>query len=205
MQIAIPTTVMRGGTSKGLYFLRDDLPSEVEHRDRVLLAAMGSPDTRQINGMGGAHPLTSKVAVMSLWRVNLGDIDYLFLQVVVDKKQVTDGQNCGNILAGVGPFAVERGLVEAQDGVTTVRIRMLNSGGIAVAQIDTPGGQVTYTGDASIDGVPGTAAPIMIDFADIAGTNCGALLPTGNVADEIDSVEVTAIDNGMPSMLASPV
>ena len=201
MQIAIPTTVMRGGTSKGLYFLRDDLPSEVEHRDRVLLAAMGSPDTRQINGMGGAHPLTSKVAVMSLSDDDAADIDYLFLQVVVDKKQVSDGQNCGNILAGVGPFAVERGLVEAQDGVTTVRIRMLNSGGIAVAQIDTPGGQVTYTGDASIDGVPGTAAPIMIDFADIAGTNCGALLPTGNVADEIDSVEVTAIDNGMPVVM----
>ena len=127
MQIAIPTTVMRAGTSKGLYFLRDDLPIEVEHRDRILLAAMGSPDTRQINGMGGAHPLTSKVAVMSLSDDDAADIDYLFLQVVVDKKQVTDGQNCGNILAGVGPFAVERGLVEAQDGVTTVRIRMLNS------------------------------------------------------------------------------
>ena len=201
MQIAIPTTVMRGGTSKGLYFLRDDLPSDLEQRDRILLAAMGSPDARQINGMGGAHPLTSKVAIMSPSDDDAADIDYLFLQVVVDKVQVNDSQNCGNILAGVGPFAVERGLVEAQDGVTTVRIRMLNSGGIAVAQIDTPGGQVTYAGNASIDGVPGTAAPIMIDFADVAGTNCGALLPTGNVADEVDGVEVTAIDNGMPVVM----
>jgi 4-oxalomesaconate tautomerase len=201
MQIAIPTTVMRGGTSKGLYFLCDDLPRDLKQRDRVLLAAMGSPDARQINGMGGAHPLTSKVAIISPSDDDAADIDYLFLQVVVGKVQVSDSQNCGNILAGVGPFAVERGLVEAQDGVTTVRIRMLNSGGIAVAQINTPSGQVTYAGDASIDGVPGTAAPIMIDFADVAGTNCGALLPTGNVADEVDGVEVTAIDNGMPVVM----
>jgi 4-oxalomesaconate tautomerase len=201
MQIAIPTTVMRGGTSKGLYFLCDDLPKDLKQRDRVLLAAMGSPDARQINGMGGAHPLTSKVAIISPSDDDAADIDYLFLQVVVGKVQVSDSQNCGNILAGVGPFAVERGLVEAQDGVTTVRIRMLNSGGIAVAQINTPSGQVTYAGDASIDGVPGTAAPIMIDFADVAGTNCGALLPTGNVADEVDGVEVTAIDNGMPVVM----
>ena len=201
MQIAIPTTVMRGGTSKGLYFLCDDLPRDLKQRDRVLLAAMGSPDARQINGMGGAHPLTSKVAIISPSDDDAADINYLFLQVVVDKVQVSDSQNCGNILAGVGPFAVERGLVEAQDGVTTVRIRMLNSGGIAVAQINTPSGQVTYAGDASIDGVPGTAAPIMIDFADVAGTNCGALLPTGNVADEVDGVEVTAIDNGMPVVM----
>ena len=198
MQIAIPTTVMRGGTSKGLYFLCDDLPRDLKQRDRVLLAAMGSPDARQINGMGGAHPLTSKVAIISPSDDDAADIDYLFLQVVVGKVQVSDSQNCGNILAGVGPFAVERGLVEAQDGVT---IRMLNSGGIAVAQINTPSGQVTYAGDASIDGVPGTAAPIMIDFADVAGTNCGALLPTGNVADEVDGVEVTAIDNGMPVVM----
>ena len=201
MQIAIPTTVMRGGTSKGLYFLCDDLPRDLKQRDRVLLAAMGSPDARQINGMGGAHPLTSKVAIISPSDDDAADIDYLFLQVVVGKVQVSDSQNCGNILAGVGPFAVERGLVEAQDGVTTVRIRMLNSGGIAVAQINTPSGQVTYAGDASIDGVPGTAAPIMIDFADVAGTNCGALLPTGNIADEVDGVEVTAIDNGMPVVM----
>ena len=201
MQTAIPVTVMRGGTSKGLYFLRDDLPADVSSRDRILLAAMGSPDERQIDGMGGAHPLTSKVAVVAKSDDDAADIDYLFLQVVVDKAQVSDGQNCGNILAGVGQFAIEKGLVAARDGETDVRIRMLNSGGIAVVRIQTPGGSVEYSGDASIDGVPGTAAPVMIDFADVAGSNCGALLPTGNAMDELDGIDVTMIDNGMPVVL----
>jgi len=201
MQHAVPATVMRGGTSKGLYFLRKDLPEDTASRDRLLLAAMGSPDARQIDGMGGAHPLTSKVAVVSLSENSDADVDYLFLQVVVDKAQVSDGQNCGNILAGVGPFAIERGLVAAQVGVTTVRIRMLNSDGIAVVQVQTPGGQVTYEGSASIDGVPGTAAPVSIDFADVAGSNCGDLLPTGNATDVIDDTRVTCIDNGMPVVL----
>ncbi len=201
MQQAIPTTVIRGGTSRGLYFLKSDLPENVEQRDRILLAAMGSPDERQIDGMGGAHPLTSKVAVISASEDEAADVDYLFLQVVVDKAQVSDGQNCGNILAGVGPFAIERGLVAAKDGITTVRIRMLNTGGIAVAQVLTPDGEVTYAGDARIDGVPGTAAPVMIDFADVAGSSCGSLLPTGNVIDEIDGIDVTCIDNGMPVVL----
>lgn len=195
---SIPAVAMRGGTSKGLYFLREHLPDDVEERDRLLLAAMGSPDSRQIDGMGGAHPLTSKVAVVSKSLDDLADVDYLFLQVVVDQAQVSDGQNCGNILAGVGPFAIEQGLVDAHASVTTVRVRMLNSGGIAVLQVQTPNGTVRYEGDASIDGVPGTAAPIMIDFADVAGSNCGALLPTGNAVDEIDGIEVTCVDNGMP-------
>jgi len=201
MQQSIPAVVMRGGTSKGLYFLGGDLPDNVGERDRILLAAMGSPDERQIDGMGGAHPLTSKVAVISPSPDNDADVDYLFLQVVVDKAVVSDGQNCGNILAGVGPFAIENGLVETAGDTTTVRIRMLNSGGIAVAQVHTPGGVVQYAGDARIDGVPGTAAPIMIDFADVAGSNCGALLPTGHARDEIDGVIVTCIDNGMPVVL----
>ena len=169
MQLAVPTVVMRGGTSKGLYFLREDLPDEVDARDRLLLAAMGSPDIRQIDGMGGAHPLTSKVAVVSRSQDSAADVDYLFLQVVVDKALVSDGQNCGNILAGAGQFAIEKGLVAAETDETTIRIRMLNSGGIAVVTVKTPAGQVTYEGDASIDGVPGTAAPVMIDFADVAG------------------------------------
>jgi len=201
MQTSIPAVVMRGGTSKGLYFLKRDLPDDVGQRDRLLLAAMGSPDPRQIDGMGGAHPLTSKVAVISASPDDEADVDYLFLQVVVDKALVSDGQNCGNILAGVGPFAIERGLVRPAGDVTAVRIRMLNSGGIAVAQVQTPGGQVCYSGAASIDGVPGTAAPVMIDFADVAGSSCGALLPTGNAADVIDGLEVTCIDNGMPVVL----
>ena len=201
MQIAIPTVVMRGGTSKGLFFLAADLPEDDEARDQLLLKAMGSPDERQIDGMGGAHPLTSKVAIVSKSAVAEADIDYLFLQVFVDRALVSDGQNCGNILAGVGPFAIEQGLVTANAVETELRIRMLNSGGIAVVTIRTPRGQVSYEGDASIDGVPGSAAPVMIDFADVAGSNCGALLPTGNAIDEIDGVNVTCIDNGMPVVL----
>ncbi len=192
---------MRGGTSKGLYFLKSALPDNVEERDRILLAAMGSPDEKQIDGVGGAHPLTSKVAVVSASADDAADVDYLFLQVVVDRAQVSDGQNCGNILAGVGPFAINHGLVEAGDDVTTVRIRMLNTGGIAIAKVLTPGGEVSYAGDAEIDGVPGSAAPVMLDFADVAGSSCGALLPTGNSMDVIDGIEVTCIDNGMPVVL----
>ncbi|HET6563950.1 MAG TPA: 4-oxalomesaconate tautomerase [Xanthomonadales bacterium] len=198
MQTAIPCSLMRGGTSKGLYFLAADLPSETAVRDRVLLAAMGSPDERQIDGVGGAHPLTSKVAVVSASQQPNVDVDYLFLQVVVDRAEVSDSQNCGNILAGVGQFALERGLVQAQDGFTDVRIRMVNTEGIAVARVPTPGRVVEYAGDARIDGVPGTAAPVMLEFLDIAGSSCGALLPTGNVVDVVDGIELTCIDNGMP-------
>lgn len=201
MQTAIPAVLMRGGTSKGLYFSAGDLPADPDLRDRVLLAAMGSPDTRQIDGVGGAHPLTSKVAIISESDADEIDVDYLFLQVVVDQGTVSDGQNCGNILAGVGPFAIERGMVQASDGETDVRIRMLNSGGIAIARVRTPNKQVAYEGDASIDGVPGTAAPIMLDFRDVAGSNCGSLLPTGNAVDEIDGVRLTCIDNGMPVVI----
>ena len=201
MQSAIRTVVMRGGTSKGLYFRKEDLPDSKERRDALLLAAMGSPDTRQIDGMGGSHPLTSKVAIISSSPDDGADVDYLFLQVVVDQPIVADGQNCGNILAGVGPFAIEQGMVAPDGDETIVRVRMLNSGGIAVLSVQTPGGQVSYEGDAQIDGVPGSAAPVFIDFADVAGSNCGALLPTGNVSDELDNTKVTCIDNGMPVVL----
>ena len=198
VQRAIPTVVMRGGTSKGLYFRAEDLPEDPEQRDRLLLAAMGSPDARQIDGMGGAHPLTSKVAVVSPSTQADADVDYLFLQVLVDQAGVSDGQNCGNILAGVGPFAIENGMAGISGQETEVRIRMVNSGGIAVATVQTPNGAVSYDGAAAIDGVPGTAAPVMLDFADVAGGDCGALLPTGNAADAINGVAVTCIDNGMP-------
>lgn len=201
MQTAVPCMVLRGGTSKGLYFLASDLPTEVDQRNQLLLAAMGSPDPRQIDGMGGAHPLTSKVAVVSRAEKDNADVDYLFLQVVVDKAEVSDSQNCGNILAGVAPFAIEAGLVAAQDGHTDVRIHMVNTGAIAVARIETPNRKVNYQGDARIDGVPGTAAPVPIDFLDIAGSSCGALLPTGNMVDQIDGIDVTCIDNGMPVVL----
>jgi 4-oxalomesaconate tautomerase len=197
-QTAIPCTVMRGGTSKGLYFRVADLPADVATRDAVLLAAMGSPDPRQIDGLGGAHPLTSKIAVVGPSTHPDADVDYLFLQAVVDEAHIDAGQNCGNLLAGVGPFAIEEGLVAAEDGVTTVRIHMLNTQSLAAAQVQTPGGQVRYDGEARIDGVPGTAAPIPIDFLDVAGSSCGALVPTGNARDVVDGVELTAIDNGMP-------
>ncbi len=192
---------MRGGTSKGGYFLGTDLPADAAERDAFLLRVMGSPDVRQIDGMGGADPLTSKVAVVRPSQRPGIDVDYLFLQVFVDRPIVTDAQNCGNILAAVGPFAIERGLVKARDERTDVRIFMENTGQVAVATIETPGGRVRYDGAARIDGVPGTAAPIPIAFEDTAGSSCGALLPTGNAVDVVESVEVTMIDNGMPTVV----
>lgn len=198
---AIPCTLMRGGTSKGLYFHAHDLPAARAARDAVLLAAMGSPDVRQIDGVGGAHPLTSKVALISRSTRPDADVDYLFLQVAVDKAEVSDSQNCGNILAGVGPFAIEHRLVAIAGETTPVRIHMVNTASIAVAHVPTPGGQVEYEGDARIDGVPGTAAAIDIDFLDVAGSSCGSLFPTGNACDIVEGVEVTCIDNGMPVVL----
>ncbi len=192
---------MRGGTSKGGCFLAEDLPADTAERDRFLMRAMGSPDPRQIDGMGGADPLTSKVAVVRKSARPGIDIDYLFLQVFVDRPIVTDAQNCGNILAGVGPFAIERGLAKASGETSDVRIFMENTGQIAVATIATPGGRVTYDGDARIDGVPGTAAAVPIAFEETAGSSCGALLPSGNIVDVIDGVDVTMIDNGMPCVV----
>ena len=192
---------MRGGTSKGGYFLAEDLPASPAARDSFLLRIMGSPDPRQIDGMGGADPLTSKVAIIKKSQRPGTDIDYLFLQVFVDQAIVTDAQNCGNILAGVGPFAIERGLVDAQDGETRVAIYMENTGQLAIATVQTPGRIVRYEGDARIDGVPGTAAPIPLEFRDTAGSSCGALLPTGSAVDEVDGVPVTLIDNGMPCVI----
>lgn len=192
---------MRGGTSKGGYFLRDDLPVDPTTRDAFLLRAFGSPDARQIDGMGGADPLTSKVAVISRSTRTDVDIDYLFLQIFVDQAIVSDAQNCGNILAGVGPFAIERGLVEIAGEATQVRIFMANTGQIATATVDTGNGAVRYVGSARIDGVPSTAAAIPLLFSDTAGSSCGALLPTGNPTDMIDGVRVTLIDNGMPCVV----
>lgn len=198
---AVPCMWMRGGTSKGGYFLKSDLPADPAARDALLLRVMGSPDPRQIDGMGGADPLTSKVAVVSRSERPGIDVDYLFLQVFVDQAIVTDAQNCGNILAGVGPFAIERGLVAARDGETPVAIFMENTGQVAVATVQTPGGVVTYDGAAAIDGVPGTHAPIPTEFRDTAGSSCGALLPSGHAVDVVDGVPVTLIDNGMPCVV----
>jgi len=201
MSTALPCIWMRGGTSKGAYFLASDLPADPAARDALLLGIMGSPDPRQIDGIGGATSLTSKVAVIGPSAHDGVDVDYLFLQVVVDEARVDDGQNCGNILVGVAPFAIERGLVPAEDGTTKVRIRMVNSDSLVEAVVQTPGGTVTYDGDTMIDGVRNGAAPVLLDFLDTAGSAAGALLPTGNVRDEIDGLPVTLIDNGMPVVI----
>jgi 4-oxalomesaconate tautomerase len=191
---------MRAGTSKGAFFLASDLPDDPGDRDNLLLRIMGTPDPRQIDGLGGAHPLTSKVAVISP-SGDGADVNYLFLQLGVDTAFVTDRQNCGNILAGVGPFAVERGLVAAAEGHTEVRIRMVNTDSIATARFATPGGAVDYDGDLRIDGVPGTAGAIRLNFEGTAGSSTGALFPTGRVLDHVAGMEVTCVDNGMPSVL----
>jgi 4-oxalomesaconate tautomerase len=201
MSEGVPCLWMRGGTSKGGYFLRDDLPKDVAARDAFLLGVMGSPDPRQIDGLGGADPLTSKVAVVSQSEREGIDVDYLFLQVFVDQAIVTDAQNCGNILAGVGPFAIERGLVAPTGDETRVAIFMENTGQVAVASVQTPGGRVTYAGEARIDGVPGSHAPVPLEFRDTAGSSCGALLPSGNAVDVVQGVPVTLIDNGMPCVV----
>jgi 4-oxalomesaconate tautomerase len=197
-QTAIACTLMRGGTSKGPFFLATDLPADAALRDRVLLAVMGSPDPRQIDGLGGAEPLTSKVAIVSRSERPGVDVDYLFAQVVIDKPLVDVSPNCGNMLAGVAPFAIERGLVKAFDPVTQVAIYMVNTGNLALATVQTPAGVVRYDGEAAIAGVPGTAAPIAVDFLDTAGSVCDVMLPTGHARDHVEGIDVTCIDNGMP-------
>lgn len=200
-EYGIPCMMLRGGTSKGVYFLADDLPSDIKQRDRILLSLMGSPDSRQIDGLGGAHPLTSKVAIVSRSADENCDIDFLFCQVGIDKPMVDTTPNCGNILSGVGPFAIERGLVAARQSVTPVKVRTINTGTIAELLIETPGGVVNYTGDTRIDGVPDASAAVVINFLDAEGSVCGALLPTGNVKEKIEDVDVTLIDNGMPCVV----
>ncbi len=201
MQTAIPAFFMRGGTSRGLYFEARDMPDDAPARDRVLLAAMGSPDVRQIDGVGGATTLTSKVAIVGPSDESGIDVDYFFAQVSVAENIVDTGPTCGNILAGIGPFAVEKGLVEASDGETRVRIRLVNTGDLVEAVFQTPGGNVEYAGSATIDGVPGSAAPVILNFMDCLGSKTGALFPTGNVVDHIDGIEVTIADAAMPVMM----
>ncbi|MBA4784881.1 MAG: 4-oxalomesaconate tautomerase [Rhizobiales bacterium] len=197
----IPCLWMRGGTSKAAVFLASDLPADPKDRDALLLAVMGSPDSRQIDGIGGADPLTSKVAILSPSTRPDADVDYLFLQVFVDQPVVTDAQGCGNILATVGPAAIERGLVAAQDGVTPVRIHMVNTGEVSVAQVATPGGKISYRGEARIDGVPRHHAAVPLLFQNTEGSMCGALLPSGNARDVVEGIDCTLIDNGMPIVI----
>lgn len=201
MQTRIPCVLMRGGTSRGPFFLADDLPAEEATRDAVLLAAMGSPHPMQVDGIGGAQTLTSKVAIVSRSALPGIDVDYLFAQVDVGRALVDTKPNCGNMLAGVGPFAIEAGLVRATGEETVVRIRNVNTGALVDAAVKTPGGRVTYAGDAAIPGVPGTAAPIVLRFRDVAGSKTGAMFPTGQRMETIEGVPVTLIDGAMPMML----
>lgn len=205
----VPCMLMRGGTSRGPFFLESDLPSDTKLRDRVLLAALGSPDKRQIDGLGGAHPLTSKVGIVRKSTTPGVDLDFLFAQLQPDKDTVDTSPNCGNMLAAVLPFALERGLLTIQAGTTTARVLTLNTGMQCDVTVQTPNGKLAYTGDARIDGVPGTAAPISINFLDTAGSVCPSLLPSGRVLDRIEvehgadtfAVDATLIDNGMPMVL----
>jgi 4-oxalomesaconate tautomerase len=203
VQRSIPCLLMRGGTSRGPFFLEADLPENVADRDALLLAAMGSPDCRQIDGLGGADPLTSKVGIVRAGRSFGVDLEFLFAQVSINEARVDTTPNCGNMLAAVGPFGLETGLVEPTGELTTLRILTRNTGTLCDVEVQTPGGVVEYAGDARIDGVPGTAAPIKINFLDTAGSVCGSLFPTGNRVDCFGGIEATCIDNGMPVVIVA--
>jgi 4-oxalomesaconate tautomerase len=205
-QRAIPCLFMRGGTSRGPFFRRGDLPADTATRDRVLLAVMGSPHARQIDGLGGAHPLTSKVGIVSRGDAPGVDLDFLFAQLQPDSDTVDVTANCGNMLAAVVPFALETGLVAPRGDTSTFRVRTLNTDMTCDITVQTPDGHVRYDGTARIDGVPGTASPIAINFLDTAGSVCAGLLPTGHASDAVDvpgagALRVTCIDNGMPMVV----
>lgn len=199
--LRIPCVLMRGGTSRGPFFLESDLPAEAGARDRVLLAAMGSPHLLQLDGLGGGNSLTSKVAIVSRSARPDADVDYLFAQVAVDRAHVDLGPNCGNMLSAVGPFAIEAGLVPAADGETVVRIHNRNTASLIEATVQTPGGLVDYDGATAIDGVAGTAAPVKLSFLEAVGSKTGALLPTGKACEEIDGIPVTLVDYATPMLL----
>lgn len=201
-QTGIPCVLMRGGTSKGPFFLADDLPKDPYWRDQTLLAVMGSPDARQIDGIGGADSLTSKVAIVSRSTRPGIDVDYLFAQVRILDAVVDVSPNCGNMLAGVGPFAIERGLVSAQDGETLVKVFNVNTGAVVHSTVLTPRRQVTYEGDTALDGVPGTGSPISLNFVEAVGSKTGRLLPTGRVLNTVSGVEVSCVDLAVPMVIA---
>jgi len=198
--ISIPYMLIRGGSSKGIFFNKNDLPVDIKLRDEIILSIVGR-DSRQIDGLGGANPLTSKVAIISKSEKEDCDVDYLFVQVVVGENRVDSSPNCGNILSGVGIFAIESKMVNATDDITAIKVNMLNSNNICELIMQTPKGKLTYVGDAKIDGVPGTSSPIICNYMDVAGSVCGSLFPTGNKKDVVDGVEITCIDNGMPVVL----
>ncbi len=201
-QTPVPFHFLRGGTSRGPYFLRSDLPEDRAALSEVLMAVVGAGNPRNIDGLGGGNAVTTKVAMLSRSDYPEADIDYFFAQVAVEKRLVDYGPTCGNILVGVGPAAIEMGLVAAQDGETTVRIRAVNTRALVEAVVQTPGGRVRYDGDVAIDGVPGTAAPVALNFLDVVGSQTGAMFPTGRAREEIEGVAVSCVDVAMPMMIA---
>ena len=201
-QHAIPYHFMRGGTSRGPYFTAADLPTDRDQLANVLIAVIGAGTPLNIDGIGGGNAVTTKVAILSRSEEAAADIDYFFAQVAVKERDVDFGPTCGNILVGVGPAAIEMGLVEPKDGVTPVRIRAVNTGALVEAEVQTPGGVVTYQGDTAIDGVPGTSAPVSLNFMEVTGSRTGAFFPTGNAKEAIDGVEVSCVDVAMPMMIA---
>ncbi|MGF1447453.1 MAG: 4-oxalomesaconate tautomerase [Pikeienuella sp.] len=201
-QTAIPFHFFRGGTSRGPYFRRDALPEDLETLTEVLIAAIGAGHPLTIDGIGGGAAVTTKVAMLARSAAEDADVDYFFAQVAVEERIVDYKPTCGNILAGVGPAAIEMGLVNATEGETTVRIRAVNTEARVAATVQTPGGRVRYAGETAIDGVPGTAAPVRLDFFDVAGSVTGAMLPTGQAREQIDGIEVTLIDVAMPICIA---
>ncbi|MFZ5964277.1 4-oxalomesaconate tautomerase [Thalassococcus sp. BH17M4-6] len=201
-QTAIPYHFLRGGTSRGPYFRRNDLPADRETLSEVLCAVVGAGNPRNIDGLGGGNAVTTKVAMLSRSYDPAADVDYFFAQVAVEERLVDYGPTCGNILVGVGPAAIEMGLVPVAGDVTSVRIRAVNTGALVEAEVQTPGGAVCYDGDTAVDGVPGTAAPVALNFMEVVGSRTGAFFPTGNAMDVIDGIEVSCVDVAMPMMIA---
>ncbi|MCG6902380.1 MAG: 4-oxalomesaconate tautomerase [Rhodobacter sp.] len=201
-QTAIPFHFLRGGTSRGPYFNRADLPADQDVLAEVLIAAIGAGNPRNIDGLGGGNAVTTKVAMLSRSNDPAADIDYFFAQVAVEQRLVDFAPTCGNMLVGVGPAAIEMGLMPAGGDVTPVRIRAVNTGALVKAVVQTPGGRVCYDGDTAIDGVPGSAAPVALNFMQVVGSRTGTMFPTGKPIDVIDGVAVTCIDVAMPMMIA---
>ncbi len=201
-QTAIPFHFLRGGTSRGPYFLRSDLPEDETVLSSVLIAAIGAGNPRNIDGLGGGDAVTTKVAMLSRSEDPDADVDYLFAQVSVDDRLVDYGPTCGNILVGVGPAAIEMGLVQAMEGETRILVRAVNTGALIEQVVQTPGRRVRYSGDLAIDGVPGTAAPVALNFMDVVGSRTGAMFPTGAASEEIDGIRVSCVDVAMPMMIA---
>lgn len=201
-QTAIPFLFMRGGTSRGPYLNRADLPEDLDTLAEVLIAMVGSGHPLNIDGIGGGAAVTTKVAMLSKSDDPWADIDYFFAQVSVEDRLVDFKPTCGNILSGVGPAAIEMGLIAAQDSETPVNIHAVNTGAKVAAMVQTPGGQVSYEGTAMIDGVPGSSAPIALQFMETVGGVTGAFLPTGKLIDEVDGIAVTCMDVAMPMVIA---